>query len=235
MRHPSLPTWTGRSVYTTQNTGQCLYSRSAGSHPIERQNKVKPLFEELTGHIYSFKQGDFTRGSLIDKLLNYFKNQQLYLEGFLSDPLVPNKNSTDERDNAGYAILRHNIKFIDSIDGAVATADLYSLAVTAKAHKADFYTYPLYILKKLPGILEGLEGKSFREMEALDAFMPWFAEYREYERKEWKLRKNILEEEKLFPVEDNRVSAYHKNTMFLDKVVHNSESTAMEQNMTYAS
>lgn len=124
-----------------------------------------------------------------NKALNYFKNQQPYLEGFLSDPFVPNNNSACERDNAGYAILRNNIKFIDSIDGAVATADLYSLAATAKAHGADFYTYILYILKKLPGVLEGQEGKDYRNMETLDAFMPWSSEYREYEQEEWEIRK----------------------------------------------
>ncbi len=100
-----------------------------------------------------------------------------------------------ERDHAGYVILRNNIKFIDSIDGASATADLYSLAATAKAHGADFYTYIQYILKKMPGVLEGMDGQDFQNMEALDAFMPWSAEYREYEQREWELRKKIPEEE----------------------------------------
>lgn len=100
-----------------------------------------------------------------------------------------------ERDHAGYAILRNNIKFIDSIDGASATADLYSLAATAKAHGADFYTYIQYILKKMPGVLEGMDGQDFQNMEALDAFMPWSAEYREYEQGEWELRKKIPKEE----------------------------------------
>lgn len=45
-------------------------------------------------------------------------------------PFVPNNNSACKRDHSGYAILRNNIKFIDSIDGAVATADLYLLAAT---------------------------------------------------------------------------------------------------------
>jgi len=111
----------------------------------------------------------------MEKALNYFKNQQPYLEGFLSDPFVPNNNSACERDHAGYAILRNNIKFIDSIDGASATADLYSLAATAKAHGADFYTYIQYILKKMPGVLEGMDGQDFQNMEVLDAFMPWLA------------------------------------------------------------
>ncbi len=83
----------------------------------------------------------------MDTALNYFKNQQPYLEGFLSDPFVPNNNSACERNNAGYAILCNNIKFVDSIDGAVATADLYSLAATVKAQGTDFYTYILYIKK----------------------------------------------------------------------------------------
>ncbi len=39
-------------------------------------------------------------------------------------------------------------------------------------------------------------------MEDLDAFMSWSAEYREYEQEEWELRKKILEEGNLFPIED---------------------------------
>lgn len=201
----------------------------------KRQKTVKPLFEELSGYIHSFGPGDFVGGGLMEKALNYFKNQQPYLEGFLSDPFVPNNNSACERDHAGYAILRNNIKFIDSIDGAVATADLYSLAATAKAHGADFYTYILYILKKLPRVLEGQEGKDFRNMEALDAFMPWSAEYRKYEQEEWELRKKILEEETLFPTEDNRVSAYHQQTGISDKIRQDPESTATEQDISCAS
>lgn len=170
-----------------------------------------------------------------NKALNYFKNQQPYLEGFLSDPFVPNNNSACERDNAGYAILRNNIKFIDSIDGAVATADLYSLAATAKAHGADFYTYILYILKKLPGVLEGQEGKDYRNMETLDAFMPWSSEYREYEQEEWEIRKKILEEGNLFPTEDNRVSAYYNYTGISDKTRHGPESATAKQDISCAS
>lgn len=201
----------------------------------KRQKTVKPLFEELSEYIHSFGPGDFAEGGLMDKALNYFKNQQPYLEGFLSDPFVPNNNSACERDNAGYAILRNNIKFIDSIDGAVATADLYSLAATAKAHGADFYTYILYILKKLPGVLEGQEGKDYRNMETLDAFMPWSSEYREYEQEEWEIRKKILEEGNLFPTEDNRVSAYYNYTGISDKTRHGPESATAKQDISCAS
>ncbi len=201
----------------------------------QRRKTVRPLFEKLSGYIHSFGPDDFVGGGLMEKALNYFKNQQPYLEGFLSDPFVPNNNSACERDHAGYAILRNNIKFIDSIDGAAATADLYSLAATAKAHGADFYTYILYILKKLPGVLEEQEEKDFRNMEALDAFMPWSAEYREYEREEWELRKKILEEGKLFPTEDNQVSAYHQYTEITDKNRQDPESVTTEQDISFAS
>lgn len=199
-----------------------------------RQKIVKPLFEELAGYIHSFGPGDFVEGGLMDAALNYFKNQQPYLEGFLSDPFVPSNNSACERDNAGYAILRNNIKFIDSIDGAGATADLYSLAATAKAHGTDFYTYILYILKEMPRVLKGKKEKDFRNMEELDAFMPWSSEYREYEQKEWELRKRILEEENLFPTEDNWVSADHKGTGISNKARHDPESITAQQ-VTYAS
>lgn len=53
-------------------------------------------------------------------------------------------------------------------------------------------------------------------MEALDAFMPWSAQYREYEEEEWEFKKRILEGEQISPTEVNRVSTNLKSTETLD-------------------
>jgi len=137
-----------------------------------RQEKVKPCFEELSSYIKSFGADDFDKSGLMYDALQYFINQEKFLRGFLEDPGIPAHNSACERDNVGFAVLRNNIKFIDSISGAVATADLYSLAATAKAHGIDFFTYMRYILKELPTFLSKQTSRDFRNMEGLDAFMP---------------------------------------------------------------
>lgn len=167
------------------------------------QTRVAPLFQELSAYIHSFGEKDFDHSGLMYDALNYFKNQQPYLEGFLNDPFAPSNNSACERDNAGYAILRNNIKFIDSLPGATATADLYSLAATAKANGTDFYTYILYVMKELPSVLKDRKPSEYENMKELDAFMPWSGEYQSFAHAEWMRRKEILESGSLFHKEDN--------------------------------
>ena len=80
-----------------------------------RQEKVRPVFEELSAYIKSFGADDFDQSGLMYDALQYFSNQDKYLRGFLDGPLIPAHNSVCERDNAVFAVLRNNIKFIDSI------------------------------------------------------------------------------------------------------------------------
>ena len=167
-----------------------------------RQEKVRPVFEELSAYIKSFGADDFDQSGLMYDALQYFINQEKYLRGFLDDPLIPAHNSACERDNAGFAVLRNNIKFIDSISGAVATADLYSLAATAKAHNIDFFSYMRYVLKELPAFLADQSSRDYRNMEGLDAFLPWSPECRTKIEEEWDRRKEIVSCGSLFPRED---------------------------------
>ena len=168
-----------------------------------RESEISKDFKALADYIHSFREGDFDKSGLMYDAIQYFKNQQPYLEGFLHDPYVPSNNSACERDFAGYAILRNNIKFIESLSGASATADLYSLAATAKAHGLDFYSYILYVLRELPAVLKGHKPQAYKDMEELDAFMPWSAQCKELVEKEWKDRKTNITEGALFLNEDN--------------------------------
>ena len=72
-----------------------------------RQEKVRPVFEELSAYIKSFGADDFDQSGLMYDALQYFINQEKYLRGFLDDPLIPAHNSACERDNAGFAVLRN--------------------------------------------------------------------------------------------------------------------------------
>ena len=163
-----------------------------------RQEKISGYFKELSEYINSFGENDFDQSGLMYDAIQYFKNQKPYLEGFLQDPYVPSNNSACERDFASYGVLRNNIKFIDSLDGGSATADLYSLAATAKAHGLDFYTYILYVLRELPAVLQGHNQKEYETMEELDAFMPWTEKCKSTVEKEWEIRRKIVENGELF-------------------------------------
>lgn len=62
-----------------------------------RQEKIAPMMEDLFEWIHSFQEGDFEKGGLMQKALNYGKNQEVYLKRFLEDGYVPMHNSGSER------------------------------------------------------------------------------------------------------------------------------------------
>jgi transposase len=66
----------------------------------------------------------------------------------------------------GWAIVvgRRNWLFADTVGGASASANLYSLIETCKAHRIDPYTYLIDLCRKLP------LAKTAEDFEAL---LPW--------------------------------------------------------------
>ena len=147
-----------------------------------RQEKIAPLIEDLFRWIHSFKEEDFEKGGLMQKALNYGKNQEAYLKRFLEDGYVPMHNSGSERCIIPLCIGRNNWKAIASENGANAAAYAYSIAETAKANHADPFYYYKFLLEKLPPVLKehGME----EELSFLDPFMPWSENYRAYEQDE---------------------------------------------------
>lgn len=147
-----------------------------------RREKIAPRIDELFSWIHSFKEGDFEKGGLMQKALNYGKNQEVYLRRFLEDGYVPMHNSGSERNIIPLCIGRNNWKAIDSENGAAAAACAYSIAETAKANQADPFYYYKFLLEKLPSLLKehGLE----KDLSYLDCLMPWTEGYRYYEQSE---------------------------------------------------
>lgn len=147
-----------------------------------RQEKIAPKIEELFRWIHSFQEGDFDKGGLMQKALNYAKNQEEYLKRFLEDGYVPMHNSGSERSIIPFCIGRNNWKAIASVNGATAAAYAYSIAETAKANHADPFYYYKFLLEKLPPILKerGME----EDLSFLDCYMPWSEGYKAYEQEE---------------------------------------------------
>jgi hypothetical protein len=147
-----------------------------------RREKIQPLVEELFDWIHSFGDEDFEKGGLMQKALNYGKNQEVYLKRFLEDGYVPMHNSGSERSIIPLCIGRNNWRSIGSENGAAAAAYAYSIAETAKANHADPFYYYKFLLEQLPFLLRehGIE----KDLSYLDCLMPWTERYRSYERQE---------------------------------------------------
>ena len=147
-----------------------------------RKEKIEPRIHEFFSWIHSFKEGDFEKGGLMQKALNYGKNQEIYLKRFLEDGYVPMHNSGSERSIIPLCIGRNNWKAIGSENGAAAAACAYSIAETAKVNQADPFYYYKFLLERLPSLLKehGLE----EDLSYLDCLMPWTEGYRCYEQSE---------------------------------------------------
>lgn len=99
--------------------------------------------------------------------LNYCVNQEKYLKVFLEDGEVPMDNNATEGALRGFCIGKHNWRVIDSIDGAKASAVIYSIGETAKANGLNPYEYYEYLLSEIPKHMED------NNLEFLDALLPW--------------------------------------------------------------
>ena len=147
--------------------------------PYDRKKKrgedVKPLMDEFYSFIEDLsKEADMS--SRLKDAVNYALNQKEYIMRFLEDGQIPIDDGATERAIRTFAISKRNSLFCDSMDGAEASAVMYSLSETAKANGANVYLYFRYLLEEIPLRLDD------SDLTFLDAMMPWSEEYRRYEK-----------------------------------------------------
>lgn len=114
-----------------------------------RSEKAKPILDELKlwveKHLHKVPPKSTT-----GKALMYFQNEYIYLARYLEDGQVYIDNNFIENKVRPFAIGRNRWLFSDSVEGAKASAALYSLVETAKANNLEPYRYLRYIFEKLP-------------------------------------------------------------------------------------
>lgn len=88
------------------------------------------------------------------KALNYLHNEWPYLIGYCDDGRVHIDNNFIENKIRPFAIGRNRWLFSDTVDGAKASATLYSLVETAKASRLEPYRYLRHLFEKLPAATE---------------------------------------------------------------------------------
>ena len=85
----------------------------------------------------------------------YCLNQEKYLRVFLEDGNVPaDNNAAKGRIVTAFCIGKRNWHLIDTIDGAKASAIIYSIAETAKANNLKPYNYFELLLTEIPKHME---------------------------------------------------------------------------------
>lgn len=102
--------------------------------------------------------------SLLGKALHYLGAQWPKLVRFATDGRFPIDNNACENAIRPFVVGRRNWLFADTVGGAKASANLYSLIETAKANGLDPYRYLCALFAALP--------KATR-LEDYDTLMPW--------------------------------------------------------------
>ena len=133
---------------------------------VQRQLVIKPLVDALFVYL---KQEEPTvpKSGQLRKAYTYILNQESYLRVFLEDGDVPMDNNASERAIRGFCIGKKNWQIIDTINGAKASAIIYSIAETAKANNLKPYDYFEYLLSEIPNHMDG------KEHSFLEDLLPW--------------------------------------------------------------
>ena len=103
-------------------------------------------------------------GSLLGKALHYLSSQWSKLKLFVENANHPIDNNPCENSIRPFVIGRRNWLFADTVAGANASANLYSLLQTCKVNGVDGYRYLRTLLVALPGA---------KTVEDYEALLPW--------------------------------------------------------------
>jgi transposase len=128
-----------------------------------RQEQARPIIDTL--HDWLIRTRPTVPPKLaLGKALTYLHNQWPRLTGYLDEGNYPIDNNRVENAIRPFVIGRKGWLFSTSVDGARASANLYSLIETVKANKLNPYTYLKQVFTDLPNA---------ETVEDIEALLPW--------------------------------------------------------------
>jgi transposase len=114
-----------------------------------RQERSKPVIEKLRKWLEG-SIGSIPPGTLTGKALGYLEKQWPKLIRYLEDGRLRIDTNLVENAIRPFVVGRKNWLFADTVRGAEASANLYSLIETAKANDLEPYAYLRHIFTELP-------------------------------------------------------------------------------------
>jgi transposase len=136
---------------------------SAEQRRQRRQEQSRPVLAKIEGllvqHLHTV-----TPGSLLGKALHYLSSQWPKLTRFVENGDWPIDNNLCENAIRPFVVGRRNWLFCDTVAGAHASANLYSLIETCKANGIEPYTYLVELFRHLP---------LAKTVEDFEALLPW--------------------------------------------------------------
>ncbi|BCL61591.1 IS66 family transposase [Desulfomarina profundi] len=114
-----------------------------------RQEKTKKVLDNFYKWLGK-KAIHVTPKSLLGKAVKYTLGQWERLKVFIDHPQMTPDNNLAENAIRPFVVGRKNWLFAGTVEGAMASAGLYSLIETAKANGLEPYAYLRFLLEKLP-------------------------------------------------------------------------------------
>ena len=114
-----------------------------------RREQAKPLLDEIRTWLDA-SLPQVPPQSATGRALTYLDGQWEALIRYLDDGRLEIDNNLLENAIRPFALGRKNWLFSDTVGGAKASANLYSLIETAKANGLDPYAYLRYVFTELP-------------------------------------------------------------------------------------
>lgn len=130
-----------------------------------RCERARPLLESL--HSWARAQAAHTLPSgKLGEAFSYLLAQWPKLVGYLDDPRLAIDTNLAENAIRPFALGRRNWLFSDTVNGARASATLYSLVSTARANELEPYAYLRHLFDRLP------HARTVEDFETLLPFTP---------------------------------------------------------------
>ena len=128
-----------------------------------RQEQAIPILDDMKAWLDA-SLNQVTPSSLTGKALAYLSNQWSTLIVYCEDGRLDIDNNAVERAIRPFVIGRNNWIFSDTVKGAKASANLYSLVETAKLNGLEPFRYLQHIFKELPAA---------QELSDIEQLLPW--------------------------------------------------------------
>jgi transposase len=157
------------------------HERRGETLPLEvvlklRQEKSAPIMTAFKKWVDELLPGVPPKSAL-GKALAYTTSQWEKVCRFLTHPEIPIDNNYCEQQVRNFVIGRKAWVFCDSKIGATASANLYSLVMSARANDVEPFEYLMYVFEHLP---------TTTTVEELEALLPWNVKVVLQKRKEEK-------------------------------------------------
>ena len=130
---------------------------------VQRQNHSVPLLQKIEALLLANIHAVLP-GSLLGKALHYMSAQWSKLKLYVTSGAYPIDNNACENSIRPFVIGRKNWLFSDTVAGANASANLYSLMQTCAVNGVDGYRYLRALLVALPAA---------QTADDYEALLPW--------------------------------------------------------------